>query len=162
MQLMLCTLSAKRRELIESDEALVGDVLMSDPREVPGLHRVGKAWDALRRVVEPWDRDGKLGALFKADGGRAIGKTLAFGKARVYEPAEVKVLAEIAETVPPDATEQRMKALRGVAVHGEFFTAGDEEDGGETAEALDRVLDDVRGLLARAAAKGESLLACVV
>lgn len=51
ISLALCCLSPKREAILREDPALVWEL----SREVPGYLVVGKAWDALRVAVQPFD-----------------------------------------------------------------------------------------------------------
>ncbi|MGE0871373.1 MAG: DUF1877 family protein [Kofleriaceae bacterium] len=170
MTLYLGMLSARRRELLEEDPELLWDVIDPD-EQVPGVVCLGKAWNALQRIVEPWDADRALAGMFGASGGTAFGESGSYGHPRMFEPANVAQLAVALARVPADAGMQRCPKLRGVEVHGDFFapsaTSGgtgaqiDDEALG-IARGFDRLLDDVRVLLRDAAAKQASLFAVIV
>jgi len=180
MHLIVCTLSQKRRNLVEHDAELVREVLLAErSTEIPGLYRVGKPWEALGRVVEPWDSGSKLRGLLSTDGGRALGEApLSFGKPRIFDPDEVRDIAAVLDAIPADACRTRVVQLRGVAVHGNYFQprpeapTGDadldemleafEEEEEQVANELQDTLVKLRTLLRGAASKGESLLACIV
>ncbi|MGE0548664.1 MAG: DUF1877 family protein [Kofleriaceae bacterium] len=168
MTLYLGMLSARRRELLEEDPELLWDVI--DPEEqVPGVVCLGTAWNALQRIVEPWDPDRALSNMFGASGGTAFGESGSYGRPRMFEPSDVAQLTAVLAKVPADAGMQRCPKLRGVEVHGDFFATTQAAPGAPLdsealgiARGFDRLLDDVRGLLRDASAKQASLFAVIV
>jgi hypothetical protein len=169
MHLVICTLSPKRAALLEEDPELWTEICTS--REpVPGLLRIGKAWEALAQIVAPWDAGGGLAALFRASAGVSFGPQGAFGHPRRVEPDEVTALDRIFDQVPRGACQMRAEALRGSEVHGGYFGGPgarkgtldvelEAPGGGDRAEAamLDAVLEGVRALVSDAAKRGDAI-----
>jgi hypothetical protein len=167
MHLVICTLSPKRAALLEEDPELWTEICTS--REpVPGLLRIGKAWEALAQIVAPWDAGGGLAALFRASAGVSFGPQGALRHPRRLEPDEVTALDGIFDQVPLGACQMRAAALRGSEVHGGFFGGPgkgtldaelEAPDGGDRAEAamLDAVLEGVRALVSDAAKRGHAI-----
>ncbi len=184
MSLTMCRLSAKRLELLRDDPTLIRDVLRVSDQKVPGLLRVGKAWDALRHIVKPWDDGELVQSILSATGGKTLATAGPFGKARVFDPESVKRALELLQKVPHDSIRGRVTALKGTGVVGEYF--GPEKKGGskdkekeddEEGESLVDKLDEndendptpelegtLRGvveLLREVSSKGESLLTII-
>lgn len=158
MQLYLCRLSAKRQSLLQEDPDLVWEVIQSD---APGLLRVGKAWDALRHVVGPWDIHGALDGLLTASDGDRLEVESAFGRPCIFNSARVEGLAVRAAQVPSRPATECIGELAGTTVHGDYFDADDPADLAETAESLDRLWIAVRALIEETAEGHEALLAVI-
>lgn len=184
MSLTMCRLSAKRLELLRDDPTLIRDVLRVSDQKVPGLLRVGKAWDALRHIVKPWDEGELLQSMLSATGGKTLANAGPFGKARVFDADAVKKALEVLQKIPSDALRGRVTALKGTGVQGEYFGPAakpgskdkekeDEEEGESLLDALEEddendptpeleaTLKGVGELLREVSSKGESLLAII-
>ena len=135
---VLCSLSEKRRELLDDDTSLVLEAL-HERRSVPGLLSLEKAWDALDKLLahgaekKSAARDAILG-----HSGAEFGQSLGFDVPRLLEVKQVKAVAKALASLPPDFVKENYAALEDLDVHGEFGRrrAGAVNDYTEELEAL--------------------------
>ena len=169
--LAICSLSKKRETILREDPSLVWDL----SRDVPGYLDLGKAWDALRVGVKPFDAEGSLSKFFVGALGKSFGDEGGFGKPRIVSAVELVQIAKAMDVVPERFLRDNAASLRGVEVHGSFFRddfpedptltakypelAGDDDSEIDTALAhLEETFVEVRTLVAGAAERGEALL----
>jgi len=167
--LAICRLSPKREAMLREDPTLVWEL----SREVSGYLVVGKAWDALRVAVQPFDA--VVSKLFAGSLGKSFGEPGAFGKPRIMPNAEVRQVALAMTNVPARFVADRLESLRGVDVHGRFFdfdredpallaelpelaALNDKDEGDALAQNLEATFAQARALVAQAAERGDSLL----
>jgi len=155
ISLVMCTLSQKREAMLRYDPTLVWEL----SREVSGYLAIGKAWDALRVAVSPFDKDELVGRLFAGMLGRSFGEPGAYGRPRIAPNDEVVRVARAAANVPPRFIRANVERLRDQGVHSDFFLVDPEfEDDAAQIEALERTFLRVRDLVAGAAEHGEAIL----
>ncbi len=180
MYALLCTLSDKRRALLDEDGTLVVDLVQARRSEpIPGMLEIGKAWDALDVILNGGrEGDGLLGDAILARSGRAIGPALAYGRAKLLEPARVKEIADALDALPESLVRDRYPLLKAHGVHGGYGTTEGEvspeveellEEEGftdddideEEAAELELALDDLRKHYRKAADAGHGMLAAI-
>lgn len=162
--LSICTLSEKREAMLRDDPSLVWAL----DAKVPGFLGIGKAWDALRVAVKPFDTDDLLEKLFAGTLGKSFGEAGSFGKPRIVSTDELTTLAEALDEVPSRFMQDRVNILRGTEVHGDFFKIDEDLEEGEDdpdmlaqLESLETGFERVRNLVKSAVARGETLLVVV-
>jgi hypothetical protein len=151
---VLCTLSAKRQELLEGEPELVEELVASRHEgSVPGLLDLGKSWDALSRLLADTGADEAI----TLDSGKEIGPALSYGPARMIPAKQVAVLAGSLPADPVAFVRERFAVLGGgEGVHGGL--GRDETDREQLGRILERVCDLYRG----AARDGHGMLAVVL
>lgn len=135
---VLCSLSAKRRALLEDDTSLVLEAL-HERRVVPGLLSIEKSWDALDKILahgatkKSAAKDAILG-----HGGSEFGQSLGFDTPKLLEAKRVKAVAKALAELPEDFIKENYSALESLDVHGEFGRrrAGAVNDYKEELDAL--------------------------
>ncbi|MFK8001085.1 MAG: DUF1877 family protein [Polyangiales bacterium] len=117
---VLCSLSAKRRALLEDDTSLVLEAL-HERRSVPGLLSLDKSWDALDKMLangtskKSAARDAILG-----HNGSEFGQSLGFDVPKLLEAKRVKAVAKALAGLPEGFIKENYAALESLDVHGEF------------------------------------------
>ncbi|MFT5354445.1 MAG: hypothetical protein ACI9KE_001650 [Polyangiales bacterium] len=135
---VLCSLSQKRRALLEDDTSLVLEAL-HERRSVPGLLSLEKSWDALDKILahgttkKSAAKDAILG-----HSGTEFGQSLGFEIPKLLEAKRVKAVAKALGELSDDFVKENYPALADLEVHGEFGRrrAGAVNDYKEELEAL--------------------------
>jgi hypothetical protein len=121
MSAILCTLSPKRRALIEEEPSVLGELLAARHEgEVRGLLDLDTTWDALDRLLSRRANDAVLGDAVVARTGAKMRARAAFGPARLLEKARVAEIAAALAALPDDVVAERYDELYGGDVHGGF------------------------------------------
>ena len=158
---VLCTLSPKRRAQLQSEPGLLEELISARHDDsIPGLLDVGKAWDALSRMLGGADRKHAAADAVLGRTGRAFGPRLSFGPARVLEPEDV---ARIATALPEDVeghVEKTYPTLAGSDVHGGYGREG--ADKAHELKSLSLTLRKVVDLYRKAAKDGHAMLVAIV
>ena len=117
---VLCSLSEKRRALLEDDTSLVLEAL-HERRSVPGLLSLDKSWDALDKILAhgATKKSAAKDAIL-AHGGSEFGQSLGFEIPRLLEVKQVKAVAKALGALPGDFIKENYSALESLVVHGEF------------------------------------------
>lgn len=145
---VICSLSDKRRALLEDDTSLVLEAL-HERRAVPGLLSLDKSWDALDKILAHGAK--KKSAAVDAilgHSGSDFGQSLGFDVPKILESKRVKAVAKALAELPEDFIKENYSALESLEVHGEFGRrrAGALNDYEEELEALglaDEVPEDL-------------------
>lgn len=172
---VLCTLSPKRRAQLTGEPDLIEEIIHARHEEpIPGLLDIGKAWDALSRMLGGPERqsiaaDAVLGRI-----GRPFGPELSYGPARLIEPKDVARVAEALPDDPAALVEKCYPALLGTDVHGGYgrdvIAKGDSAfvkkamEAGQKGEIeeLTATLEKVVDLYRKAAKEGHAMLVAIV
>ena len=145
---VLCSLSEKRRALLEDDTSLVLEAL-HERRSVPGLLNLDKSWDALDKIIAHGAKKKNAARdAILAHGGTEFGQSLGFDIPRVLEVKQVKAVAKALADLPDEFIKENYSALEELNVHGEFGRrrAGALNDYQEELDALglaDEVPEDL-------------------
>ena len=174
---VLCSLSEKRRTLLEDDTSLVLEAL-HERRSVPGLLSLDKSWDALDKLLAHGTKKKNAARdAILAHSGSEFGQSLGFEIPRLLEAKQVKAVAKALVGLPEDFIKENYSALEELNVHGEFGRrrAGALNDYQEELDALglaDEIPEDLiylRDVLVRvvkfyvgAAERKEAVIALVV
>lgn len=163
----LCSLSNKRRALLEEDPSLVRDLAIARRSEsIPGVLELGKTWHALDLILHG-EEGGPLGDAILGRQGKAVGPPFPFGLPRLLDPEQVKATAAALAELPEGLVRARYAELAAHQVHGGF--GSDPDDGADEAEAdeeeleaLERALHKVVAHYEEAAREGRGMLTAVV
>lgn len=130
MDVVLCSLSAKRLGLLEEDPELLTELILARHEDdIPGLFDLGKTWHALDLLLGDGS-DALLGDAILARSGSKLKATKGL-KARLLGPERVAQIAEALINLGPGTVKDKYAALYGKDVHGNY---GQEISGpGETA-----------------------------
>lgn len=136
MDVLLCSLSAKRIAMLDEDPEMLSELIGARHEvEIPGLFDLGKTWHALDLILSDGG-DALLGDAVMARSGtklRAAGKL----QARMLAPARVAQIAKALGGLTPSLIKERYPSLYGKEVHGNY---GQEICGpGEVAYIRDSV-----------------------
>lgn len=135
---VLCSLSEKRRTLLEDDTSLVLEAL-HERRSVPGLLGLDKSWDALDKILAAGVKEKNAARdAVRAHGGEEFGQSLGFDVPRILEAEQVKAVAKALAELPEDFVKEHYDTLKSLEVHGEFGhrRPGALNDYAEELEAL--------------------------
>src|SRR5687768_13371389 len=119
MDVLLCSMSAKRLAMIEEDPGVLAD-LISERHDVdiPGLFDLGKTWHALDIILGEGS-DPVLGDAVMARSGTKL-KTTAKLQARLLAPARVAEIAAALGELGPTLIKEKYPTLYGKQVHGNY------------------------------------------
>jgi hypothetical protein len=159
MSAILCTLSPKRLALLQEEPELLSELLDSrHEADIPGLLDLGKAWDALDRILSEGGGDPLMADAILARKGQKLRAQGAYGPPRVLAPARVRQISAALAKLAPDVILSRYPSLQGQEVHGRYGQGRQES---ELAE-LEVLLRGVVALYAHAAKEGHSMMSVIV
>jgi len=115
---VLCSLSEKRRALLEDDMSLILEAL-HERRTVPGLLSLEKSWDALDKLLAHGAK-GTAAEAIRARGGAEFGESLGFDRPRLLDAERVEEVAKALGALPADFVKEHYAVLAEQDVHGEF------------------------------------------
>ena len=119
MDVVLCSLSAKRLGMLEEDPDLLGELIAARHEdEIPGMFDLGKTWHALDIVLGD-GADAVLGDAVLARTGAKM-KAGSRIKARLLAPARVAEIAKALSGIGPSMITDRYPSLYGKQVHGNY------------------------------------------
>ena len=169
MYAILCSMSPKRRRMIEHDEELLGELVEArHDGDIPGLLDLDSAWDPLDLVlVESGGDPDLLGDAVLARSGEKMGKGLGFGPAKLLAPARVRLVSAALAALPADFIARHLPSVRargeeGLATeNGRWLRGRVEHLQRVEVKALGDHFERLRELYARAAERGESVLSVI-
>jgi len=119
MDVLLCSLSAKRLAMLEEDPEVLGELISARHEvEIPGLFDLGKTWHALDLLLG----EGGDAVLTDAVLARSGTKLKAAGamKARLLAPARVAQIAKALAGLGPTLIKEKYATLYGKEVHANY------------------------------------------
>src|SRR5215217_5832501 len=119
MDVLLCSLSAKRLAMLEEDPEVLAELISArHEQEIPGLFDLGKTWHALDLVLS----DGSDAVLADAVLARSGTKLKATGgiKARMVPPPRVAQIAKLLGGLGATLITEKYPTLYGKEVHGNY------------------------------------------
>lgn len=118
MDVLLCSLSAKRLAMLEEDPDVLAELITARHEvEIPGLFDLGKTWHALDLILGE-ATDPLLGdAVLARSGPKLKGRG---AQARVLQPARVALIDKALTELPTSTVKDRYATLYGKEVHGGY------------------------------------------
>jgi hypothetical protein len=168
---IICSLSAKRRALLEEDPEVLQELL--DARhetDIPGLLDLGPTWHALDILLG----DGKHPVLADAIVGRGGERLPGKAKARLLEPPRVAEIAKALAALPKNLVAEHYDSLNGKTVNGnlgqEVVNTGDkpwlrervEKNRKEQIDTLGEALESLTAVYVAAAKGKQSMITVIV
>jgi hypothetical protein len=119
MDVLLCSLSAKRVAMLEEDPEMLAELISARHEvEIPGLFDLGKTWHALDLLLAEAGDAVLTDAVMARSGAklRVVGKM----QARLLPPARVTLIAKALGALTPALIKERYPSLYGKEVHGNY------------------------------------------
>jgi hypothetical protein len=159
MSAVLCTLSPKRLALLQEEPEVLEELLDSrHDSDIPGLLDLGKAWDALDRILSEGGKDPVMADAILARKGQKLRAPGAYGPPRVLAPARVRQISTALANLPAELVPSRYPSLQGQEVHGNYGQGRQEKELAELTQLLRAVVE----LYASAAREGHSMMSVIV
>jgi hypothetical protein len=159
MSAVLCTLSPKRLALLQAEPEVLEDLLDSrHDSDIPGLLDLGKAWDALDRILSEGGKEPVMADAILARKGQKLRAPGAYGPPRVLAPARVRQISTALANLPAELIPSRYPSLQGQEVHGNYGQGHQEKELAELTQLLRAVVE----LYANAAREGHSMMSVIV